>query len=225
MKGLNRRRALLVSSAMILLCLTIVVGTTFALFSDEEKFTHHLQAGTLDVTLERTKLTTKSLNDRGFLVDAVDSTAKDFSNDESDGENVFGVSDGALIVPLSSYTADMKITNNRVGESGKTDVVSNVAFAYWVEIVYSTETGKISGEELKDQVEITITKGGVEITQDATNPIGVLGVGESEEFTVTVLFTNLENSVNNLAQGQGLWFDMIVHAVQYTGADPAASNP
>jgi hypothetical protein len=227
MKGLNRTRALLASSAMILLCLTIIVGTTFALFSDEERFTHHLQAGDLDITLERTTLTTKSLNADGFLVDATDTTPKDFTNEESDGENVFGLADGALIVPHSTYTADMQITNNRVGVAGKTDAKSNVAFAYWVEIVFSTEAGKISGNELKDQVSITVRKNNTTVaTQDAANPLGVLGVGDSEEFTVEVLFNNLENATNNLAQGQELWFDLVVHAVQYTGADPqAGTNP
>ena len=221
MKGLNRRRALLVSSALILLCLTVIVGTTFALFSDEERFTHHLQAGDLDITLVRTNLTTKSLNDRGFLVDATDGNLKDFTNEKSDGENVFGLTDGALIVPLSSYIADMTITNNSI------DAKSNVAFAYWVEVEFSTDAGKISGAELKDQVSIIVRDAdGNEITQDAANPIGVLGVGDSEDFTVEVFFKNLDNGTNNLAQGQELWFDMVVHAVQYTGADPLAStNP
>ena len=69
---MGNSRALIVSSAIILLCLTIITGMTVALFTDEEVVSNHLRAGDLDITLERTKLTSTYLTNRGFLETIVD---------------------------------------------------------------------------------------------------------------------------------------------------------
>ena len=52
-RSTNRKRTLIVSAAIILLAMTIIVGTTFALFTDTQTVSNHLQAGTLEVTLKR----------------------------------------------------------------------------------------------------------------------------------------------------------------------------
>ena len=52
MKSTNRKRALLVSASVILLCMTIIVGMTWALFTDTATVENHLQAGDLNITLE-----------------------------------------------------------------------------------------------------------------------------------------------------------------------------
>ena len=56
MKSTNRKRALLVSASVILLCMTIIVGMTWALFTDTQKVNNHLQAGDLSITLKRIPL-------------------------------------------------------------------------------------------------------------------------------------------------------------------------
>ena len=210
---MGNRRALIVSSAIILLGLTIIAGMTLALFTDEEVVSNHLRAGDLNITLERTKLTSTYLTNRGFLETVVDDDVKDFTNDVR--ENVFALN-GAVIVPQSKYTAEMKITNN-------SDVAeSNVAFAYWVEIVY---TG-VDGVELAEQIEVTVNTDNSNILSkdlmvgSESEPIGVLAVGESGEFSVTIEFLDLASAINNKAQGDEVTFDLVVHAVQYTGADP-----
>ena len=205
MRGVNRFRALLVSGAIILLCLTTIVGMTFVLFTDEETVSNHLKAGDLDITLVRTKLTSTYLDSSGYLSTYTDTKEKNFSNNTD--ENIFS-SNGALIVPRSKYTAEMKVTNN-----------SDVAFAYWVEIVC---TGK-SDVELADQVMVTInTEEGKLVSEGFSlgsekSPIAVVAVGESHEFTATAEFLDLANAINNTAQGDDITFDLVVHAVQYTG--------
>ncbi|MBQ1231895.1 MAG: hypothetical protein IIW17_04460 [Clostridia bacterium] len=208
MGSTNRKRALLVSGSVILLCLTVITGMTLALFSDDEVVTNHLKAGDLDVTLVRTKLTSTYLTERGFLDTVTDDRDKDFTNGTD--ENVFAL-DGAVIVPQSKYIAEMQVSNQ-----------SDVAFGYWVEIVY---TGS-ADVELADQIEITVnTAQSKRLSQGLVvgsekEPIGVIAVGEAGEFTVTVEFLDLANSINNQAQGDEVTFDLVVHAVQYTGADP-----
>ena len=190
---------------------------TFSLFTDAEFVNNHLKAGDLDVTLERTKLTSTYLTDRGFLTTAVNDQKKDFSNNTD--ENVFGL-DGALIVPLSEYEAEMVLTNN-----------SDVAFNYWIQIV----TDEKSGENLAEQLEVTVTiknEDGTTQTKrlaeglwvgSASDALGVLAVGEDCEFSVNIKFLDdrsVEEIENNDAQGESVYFDLVVYASQYVGEDP-----
>ena len=64
MKRTLRTRALLVSSAVILLAMTLIIGVTWALFTDTQKVSNHLQAGNLSITLERIELTKKNIESR-----------------------------------------------------------------------------------------------------------------------------------------------------------------
>ena len=218
MSSTNRKRTLLVSGAVILLCMTIIFGVSYALFTDTESVGNHLVAGKLDITLERTKLTSTYLTSRGFLDTQTNATVKDFTNNKN--ENVFDI-DGALVVPGSKYVAEMKITNN------STSTKSNVAFGYWIEIVY---TGKAK-IDLADQIDVVVTTtSGTQkklseglTVGSSSDPVGILAVGESASFSVSIEFLDLANNVNNLAQGDEITFDLRVHAVQYTGADPLNS--
>jgi len=58
----TKKRSVLLSVMTLVLCLALVAGGTYALFSDQVTLTNHLEAGTLDITLTRTKLVTKSLD-------------------------------------------------------------------------------------------------------------------------------------------------------------------
>ena len=214
MKSTNRKRALLVSASVILLCMTIIVGMTWALFTDTQKVTNHLQAGDLSIMLKRTELTKTTLNAQGKLVtSAPDTTTKNFSNPTD--ENVFGIVDGEKIVPGTKYVAKMQIENN-----------SDVAFGYWIEIVC---TDKTNGADLAKQLKVTVNTGSdasASVSDGLTvgsssNYVGELIIGATAEFTVTVEFLDsfvAENNIdhNDLAQGENLSFDLVVHAVQAT---------
>ena len=214
MKSTNRKRALLVSASVILLCMTIIVGMTWALFTDTQKVTNHLQAGDLSITLKRTELTKTTLNAQGKLVtSAPDTTTKNFSNPTD--ENVFGIVEGEKIVPGTKYVAKMQIENH-----------SDVAFGYWIEIVC---TDKTNGADLAKQLKVTVNTGadasasvndGLTVGS-SSNYVGELIIGATAEFTVTVEFLDsfvAENNIdhNDLAQGENLSFDLVVHAVQAT---------
>ena len=214
MKSTNRKRALLVSASVILLCMTIIVGMTWALFTDTQKVTNHLQAGDLSITLKRTELTKTTLNAQGKLVTSdPDTTTKNFSNPTD--ENVFGIVEGEKIVPGTKYVAKMQVENH-----------SDVAFGYWIEIVC---TDKTNGADLAKQLKVTANTGsdasasvndGLTVGS-SSNYVGELIIGATAEFTVTVEFLDsfvAENNIdhNDLAQGENLSFDLVVHAVQAT---------
>ena len=214
MKSTNRKRALLVSSSVILLCMTVIVGMTWALFTDTQRVTNHLQAGDLSVTLNRTELTKTTLNTEGKLVtSAPDTNPKNFSNPTD--ENVFGIVEGEKIVPGTKYVAKMKIENH-----------SDVAFGYWIEIVCADKT---NGADLAKQLKVTVNTGsdasafvndGLTVKGEE-GYVGELGIGDTAAFTVTVEFLDsfvAENKIesNDLAKGESLSFDLVVHAVQAT---------
>ena len=219
MKSTNRKRALLVSASVILLCMTIIVGMTWALFTDTQKVSNHLQAGDLSITLKRTELTKTTLNAQGKLVtSAADTTVVNFSNPTD--ENVFGIVEGEKIVPGTKYVAKMQVENH-----------SDVAFGYWIEIVCTDKTdGGTDGAELAKQLKVTVNtdsdasafvNDGLTVKGANDVYIGELIIGASADFTVTVEFLDSFVAANNidhndLAQGEKLSFDLVVHAVQAT---------
>ena len=230
MKSTNVRRAVLVSAAVILLCMTVIVGMTWALFTDTQTVSNHLKAGDLTIQLRRTELTKTTLDEDGFLVELpVDKTVVDFTNPND--KNVFGFTTDAddevteKLVPGSKFVAKMEIENK-----------SDVAFGYWIEIVCTDET---LGADLADQLTVTVTTNkdtsdsvsdGLKIGSDK-NFVDVLAIGEVGTFTVTVEFEDesytfidgVLTSVNDAAEKEELKFDLIVYAIQVT-SNPAASN-
>ena len=231
----TKRRSLVMAVLMLVLSLALLASGTYALFSDQVKMVTHLEAGTLDITLVRTNLTKTALDPvTGYMKTSSvdDNPEKDFSTPNN--ENVFGIVQGStLIVPCSSYTATMKITNN-----------SDVAFGYWIEIkldVQGMTAQEIADLKLDEQIKVYINDEAQAVTLDEGlsvgsegAPIGKLakaptfdGAGNPshdlkyfETFAVTVYFADLDNEINNLAQGQSLSFDLIIHAVQLTEEAP-----
>ncbi len=199
-------RKLLLALLTIAVCLALLAAGTYALFSREFTATNHLVAGNLNITLTRTNLETKTLGANGHLVTSTDPNEKDFTN--ADGENIFGLEDGAVIAPGCEFTAALKLTNE-----------GTVAFSYWLEVVV---TDGSQGEALARQLKVKLTEDGKPPRESAvgtgftigseTDGIGVVLVKESAQFSVSVEFSDLEN--NNEAKGQSLKFDIVIHAIQ-----------
>lgn len=59
--GKNKVRTLLVACVMILFATALIIGGTFALWSDNVSVENHLSAGSLKVKLERINLTKRIL--------------------------------------------------------------------------------------------------------------------------------------------------------------------
>ena len=150
-------------------------------------------------------------------------TAGAMSFTDPTNNNVFDIAADKLVVPGCSYSATLVLAN----EEAKSDV----AFDYWIKIVYDDTPNLDFADQVKIEVE---TAGGKKSSAylsaggtlgGETNPLGTLAIGESEEFTVTVTFVDdrpaENNFVNNDAMGQNLNFDLVVYAVQSLKTVPA----
>ena len=215
----RRTRAILLALMAIVLSVVLIAGGTFALFTDSVSVRTHLKAGTLHITLVRTAHSYSILDDDGYL----ETTAVD---DEevaaADIVNAFGLpvdNQGgldALIVPTSVLSATFEVQNN-----------DTVAFSYSIELVAIDAT---TGEEIDPEdrpalygqlaLKLTDSQGDHAMSEEATSltiaGTDVVTVGSSKEFTVTVTFKNLDDSINNLAQDQEVYFDLVITAIQAT---------
>lgn len=200
----NKKRVLLTSVSIIVLCLCAIVGMTYALFTDSVSVKNHLKAGNLDVSLVRTDLEYCVLNDEGYLEVLTNSTEVDFTSTTS--ENIFGIdSADCKVAPGSYFNAELELRNN-----------GNVAFTYNVTIKL------IEGNnELAEQLEVTLTHadGSTSVKKLSELASGlVIEVGEmsnsddKQVFSIKVEF--IDDINNNLAKNQTVVFDLIVTAVQ-----------
>ena len=216
---MRTKRILLVSCAIILICLTIIIGVTYSLYTDRFIVGNHLVAGDLNISLQRTYLEYKSIDEKGVHTTKVDDTIFDFSDATTD--NIFGLHAGDLrIAPGSYFEAKMRILNDNRSNA---QYYSNVAFTYSVEIVL------VNGSHyFADQMQVTVTDhNGVsttmrldEVANGRSFEVGKLLAGEvGQDFTVRVEFlddVDYPEMNNNLVQGEELVFDLVVTAVQAT---------
>ena len=217
--------------------MTIVIGMTWALFTDSQNITNHLRAGNLTINLKRIELTKKTLNASGYLVEEqvqkITDDPVNFTNPTD--RNVFGLTmeNGVItekIVPGSKFVATMQIEND-----------SDVAFKYWarinckdedvkqtlaeqlIVIVYTDKNGDgvIDTEGEDAEKSDSSIANGLEIGSDK-DYIGILEKNEKENFIFSVEFADkgyaYENGVlvseNNAAKSQKIDFDLVVYAVQ-----------
>ena len=193
------------SAAVILLCMTVIAGMTFALFTDGDSVKNHLQAGDLEVLLTRTDLEYRYLSADGEWKTVTEEADLDFTT--STENNVFGLdSKDIRIVPGSYFNADMQVDN-----------VGNVAFTYEVSI-------KMLGEvnALAEQLEVTVTKAdGSTETKKLSEMVNghtimagrMLEDDAPQTFNVDVYFTD-DTAINNAAQTQLAEFDLVIIATQ-----------
>lgn len=203
---MNKKKILLISCTVILICLAIIAGTTWALFTDSTTVKNHLVAGNLDVVLTRTNLKYNALNDLGELEDFEITDDLDFT--ASSEENVFGV-DGLLIVPGSYFEAELEMSNR-----------GNVAFDYSIQIVFMGEANLLA-----EQLTLTLTRADGSTEMKKLSELGAglsVNAGEmtvkdaAETFTVRVEFVDLAGTANNPTMNKSVEFDLIVTATQAT---------
>ncbi len=210
----TKAKGLLYVCIALLLMTSLAVGVSYALFTDSVEVQNHLEAGTLDVTLERTSLEYTLLNEEGYLVTKTEG-ALDLT--EATKENVFGLdATTTKIVPGSYFDAKFAIGNN-----------GNVAFDYSVEIKLLTKDEELANA-LAKQLKVTITDAeGKAVAEYMLSDLhgeancevkaGHMKANETEHnFGVKVEFVN--HADNNDAKSQAVAFDLIVSAVQATDA-------
>ena len=215
----GKKRILLTASAIILLCLTILIGATFGLFSDGAVIHNHLQAGDLEADLWRTNLEYSALDSTGMLAATKIDADLNLSDTKLPELNVFGLdSSNMIIVPRSYVKADMELRNT-----------GNVAFDYTVKLVFTGDTAL--NNAFAKQLDITIvdptgkeleTRSLDKFTTDGKHYILFSGILLSTpevttytkaDFSVKVTFKD-DSGINNQAQAAIATFDLIVEAVQ-----------
>ena len=195
------------SSALILLCIALLVGVTFALFSETTTVKYHLRAGSLNASLTRTRYEYTYLDSDGKLRTEINTDRFDFTDPTS--ENVFGYDPSSFrIVPGSYFEATMELVN-----------LGNVDFVYSVGIQLFGESNKLT-----EQLRVTLihpdktetTKWLSELASGLTIDEGALLCGaQSESFTVRVEFVESQDpGGDNLAKKQVAEFDLVVTATQ-----------
>ena len=212
---MKKRRTLLISCAIILLCTSMIVGGTYALLTEKVVAKNHLVAGTLDVTLERTHLEYTTIDENGQLKVVTNKDVIDFT--DKTPENIFGLSGQTKIVPGGYFQATMKLTNK-----------GDIAFDYTIQVKMQTAMNAFA-----EQLQVTLTDAEGKTLVDAEGKpifdkkLSELGTTQSidtgsmlkagvETFTVRVTFLNVDSALNNQAQGQEAMFDMIITATQQT---------
>jgi len=220
---LKRNRLLLMSSSVVMLCLALIIGATFALFTEEARITNHLQAGNLTASLVRHSYEYTVLGDDGVMDKvAPDPTDLEMDFSEANSNNFFGFDNSKTlkIVPGCSFKSVFTLENNGttaftydfdfVGTDGKqySDVLAKQLYAKIVSIADDgSETLIAEGTLYK-----FLTDEGAVYTN---NELLKVDASSATKFCVTVSFTYSDN--NNDAENAEVWFDFVVNAYQYTG--------
>ncbi|MGN1099501.1 MAG: TasA family protein [Christensenellales bacterium] len=200
---MNKRvRTMLLSMIVVCLSLTLVIGGTYALFSDQVTVNNHLAAGSLDVGLQRISYQACEIGSNGMLsTGTANTTTVDLTADNS---SLFSVDKA---VPGSWYQADIRVSNN-----------GDVAFDYGVRILWDSASATPAQTTLAGQIRITVSVGSTQMAQFVLTDLedvdlgSILADGAAQVFTVKAEFVNSEE--NNAAQQSSLDFDLQVYAVQ-----------
>lgn len=219
--GAEAVKSILIAVITIALCVGIVIGGTYAVFTNSTVVENHLVAGNLDVKLERIALYKTALDGDGLLVENdPDYTVVDFSG--SNKSNLLGFSATETIVPGVNCKADLKVTN-----------VGNIAVDYTIKVVTKgDENGAIN--DLAQQMVFYATVDGVTVEKTlaeigknghAITGAKLLSGASAKVITIGVKFVDydagnnpdpIKGTTNNKAQNQNIYFDIVIEAVQST---------
>lgn len=209
--GKSKVRMLLTACVMIMLCAAMIVGGTYALWSDKVEVNNHLSAGMLKVSLQRTYLEKYTLGDDMYMTKTTDDTIATAT------ANIFGMG-SEVVVPTSYYAARLKLTND-----------GDVAIDYEIKVVVKNDSDKELAKQVKvfigegeignvtydeGKYLVTETDGNVPLTQ-FTIGNGFIDKTQTEKvFWVKIVFENRHD--NNAAQNKQAKFDLLVTATQRT---------
>ncbi len=206
----KRIRAVMLSMVTVCLCLALVIGGTYALFSDQVTVQNHLQAGKLEVGLFRVGYTANELTEDGVLSEGeTDKERLELTDTTTEDITLFSVTDA---VPGCWYRVDLEVANN-----------GNIAFNYGVRMIWDRESATPEQVKFAGQMQITVEVGDVQKAQfflsdaAAAEDIdlgSIFAKGEAQQFTVTAKF--MDSDENNDVQKISLEFDLQVFATQKT---------
>jgi len=162
---------------------------------------NHVEAGELNLKLERIRSSNYLPDKDGFLVLTENTEKTDFT--EATEENIFSLDEKQKITPGCYLESELCVINE-----------DSVEFGYWIEIVVTAGADTLLAEELQLSViteEKTTTVSLAEglIIGGENEWMGVVADGESETFTVRIEYPDQNDSTV-----QTVTFDLIVHAVE-----------
>ncbi len=213
-RGSRRARAIIIALVMIVLCISLAVAGTYSLFTDSVSINNHLEAGTLKITLVRTAHSYTALDSDGYLTPVTVNQEEVNANNIS---NAFGLGSNALIAPQSVLSAKFEIRNR-----------DTVAYNYSVKLVIKDESGNeitSNYNALHNQLKLELTDlTGTHYLNEKSSNLTVNGgtiveVNKNVAFTVKLTFID-DTTINNLAQGKKVYFDIVVMATQATTRRP-----
>ena len=207
----SKMKAVIISGVVVLLCIAALVVASFALFSDQKgSQDNHLQAGTLEVGLRRTKFV-------GFEKQS-DGTFKKVENTESvdlteDQNPVFSIEsaipgvyqEATLLVENKGsipFNYEFSITNV---EQGTADAAASAALCEQLQIIVTDATGAAICEPFLLS----------EASEVGAIDLGMLAAEASASFTVRVEFL-VGDEADLSAMGGDVTFDLTVYAEQQT---------
>ena len=202
-----KKRTLLLSALTALLGVSVAVGASYALFTDQVTVNNHLSAGSLDVGLYRVEYKENVLVADGTMAESTpDTTRVDLTQN---ADKLFVIDD--LFVPTSWYETTVEVSNS-----------GDVAFDYGVRILWKDDPANDKDQIIAGQIQITISVGDTQKEQfylcdcaDYDVVLGSMLKGDAaEQFTVKAEFVNRDD--NNAAMQAEIEFDLQVYATQKT---------
>lgn len=198
---MNRKtKTALASAGILVVSAALVVGATWAFFTDNVTVNNHIEVGDLSIGLSRVSYLSKELQSDGTLAETdEDTTVVDLLKDPKE---LFRVENA---VPGCWYQAKIKISN-----------LGSVSVDYGARFL----VGELTDPEdiaFSKQMQLTVTTSAdasTSFTLDkaADVDIGNLLAGSEDTFTVKAEFLASED--NNAAQKGSLDFDLQVYAAQ-----------
>ena len=204
---MTKKRTLLLSALTALLGVSVAVGASYALFTDQVTVNNHLSAGSLDVGLYRVEYKENVLVADGTMAESTpDTTRVDLTQN---ADKLFVIDD--LFVPTSWYETTVEVSNS-----------GDVAFDYGVRILWKDDPANDKDQIIAKQIQITISVGDMQKEQfylcdcaDYDVVLGSMLKGDAaEQFTVKAEFVNRDD--NNAAMQAEIEFDLQVYATQKT---------
>lgn len=188
-------KALLTSAVTIALCLTVIAGSTFALFTETKTVKMTITAGALDITAyaDDESVMVRSAGDAGFVAGTNFDNGGKVQISNITPENPYNVAVSGM-TPGDAFQFDIKTTNS-----------SEFAIDYTIDwkSILDPKTLKEDQKDLLDALVITI------VPEDGYTA----AAGQTGKFTVTVEFKDTAD--NDLYQGAISQIAFTVTAVQH----------
>lgn len=214
---MKKRSIVTIACLSIVLCVALIAGGTYALFSSKTSVTNHLRSGNLTLKLERVGLTKYAYDEEsGEYKENVYTNGDayvDFS--QATEKNVFDIARSEVIAPGVWYEATMRISKGN----------TNVPFAYKIIVKLNGSKdaeGNNDNNAFASQLRVYVDgapKGYLSeyVTAEGGNEVsvssGLIGLTEgSKEFKVKLEFDPTAD--NNAVMNSTADFDLIVEATQ-----------